>query len=99
MAHGGRRPGAGRPRKAPPRSSLDTTILRGISEVTGRSVNELVGLGPRCLLDLIRHRGLERLVEIEDEPEATLLDFLKTLTLPPVCRPEPSQSCRSRRSR
>src|SRR5262249_4375385 len=83
MPHGGRRPGAGRPRKSPPRSSLDTAILRAISEVTDRSVDELVSLGPRCLLDLIRHRGLERLVEIEDEPEASLVDSLKTLTLPP----------------
>jgi hypothetical protein len=32
---------------------------------------------------LIRHRGVERLIEIEDEPEARLLDFLKTLALPP----------------
>ena len=32
---------------------------------------------------MIRHRGVERLVEIEDEPEAGLLDFLKTLTSPP----------------
>src|SRR5262249_39793875 len=51
-------------------------------EVTDRSVDELVSLGPRCLLDLIRHGGLERLGEIEDEPEASLLDFLKTLTAP-----------------
>src|SRR5262249_47134159 len=97
MPHGGRRPGAGRPRKAPPRSSLDTAILRAISEVTERSVDELVSLGPRCLLDLIRHRGVERLVEIEDEPEASLLDFLKTLALPaelptaPPAEPEEPQ--------
>src|SRR5262249_54462456 len=63
--------------------SLDTAILRGISEVTERSIGELVSLGPRCLLDLIRHGGLERLGEIEDEAEASLLDFLKTLTPPP----------------
>src|SRR5262245_51827476 len=89
MSHGGRRPGAGRPRKIPPRSSLDTAILRGISEVTEPSVDELVSLGPRCLLYLIRHRGLDCLVEIEDEPEASLLEFLKTLTLPPDDLPIP----------
>jgi len=39
---------------------------------------------------LIRHRGLERLVEIEDKPEASLLDFLKTVTLPPDLPTEPT---------
>src|SRR5262245_32505702 len=83
MPHGGRRPGAGRPRKAPPRSSLDTAILRAISEVSGYTIDELTALGPRCLLDLIRHHGVERLVEIEDEPEAGQLGFLKTMASPP----------------
>jgi hypothetical protein len=62
---------------------VDRAILNGVSEASGYAVEELTRLGPRILLDLIRHRGLERLVEIEDDPEASLLDFLKTLTPPP----------------
>src|SRR5262249_23599092 len=64
-------------------SSLDTAILKHISEISGYTVPELYGLAPRGLLDLIRHRGVERLVEIENEPDAGLLDFLKTLASPP----------------
>jgi hypothetical protein len=62
---------------------VDKAILSGVSEASGYAVEELTRLGPRILLVLIRRHGIGCLDEIEDEPESSLLDFLKTLALPP----------------